>query len=206
MSKDLLAEVFSVAFNDSKKSTVFEAKMNDIPHEIDDVVHKLKDIRFDMEELKKTWEMANMDLAPLDSILEGINSLIKSVYNNGAVLADQNIGSINRESSLKEEDKLEDDPNNSDQDENTDSVDDEDGWKEIKLIDVLNLLKHTENELLERAFKRGVRLVRNKKSDDAIGEIQKVFISPEGNLKIMFKDVNVALYAYVDGGIATQEQ
>lgn len=77
-----------------ESKTLAEATMNDIPHEIDDVVHDLASNRTKMEDLRKTWEAAHFeDLTPLDAIIKGLEELTKLVYDNGALLADQLIGS-----------------------------------------------------------------------------------------------------------------
>lgn len=77
-----------------ESKTLAEATMNDIPHEIDDVVHDLAANRTRMEDLRKTWEAAHFaDLTPLDAIIKGLEELTKLVYDNGALLADQLIGS-----------------------------------------------------------------------------------------------------------------
>lgn len=202
MSNVLLEDIFSVAFEKTvpHKKTITEATMNDIPHEIDDVVHKLKDLRFDMEELIKTWEKANMDLVPLHEILNGINSLIEVVYNNGAKLADQQIGVVSKESALKEVDS---ENNNPDVVDNSDEQNkDKDNWKIIELSDVLDMLKQPEHEMLNRAFKRGVRNVREDRPVGVSGEIETVFISPDENLKIMFKGLAEPIFIYKDGGIS----
>lgn len=202
MSNVLLEDIFSVAFEKTvpHKKTITEATMNDIPHEIDDVVHKLKDLRFDMEELIKTWEKANMDLVPLHEILNGINSLIEVVYNNGAKLADQQIGVVSKESALKEVDS---ENNNPDVVDNSDEQNkDKDNWKIIELSDVLDMLKQPEYEMLNRAFKRGVRNVREDRPVGVSGEIETVFISPDKNLKIMFKGLAEPIFIYKDGGIS----
>ena len=71
-----------------------EAKMSEIPHEIDDVVHGLAQSRVDMEHLRKTWESAGFsDLTPLDDIIKGLVDLTTLVYNKGALLSDQIVGS-----------------------------------------------------------------------------------------------------------------
>lgn len=202
MSNVLLEDIFSVAFEKTvpHKKTIAEATMNDIPHEIDDVVHKLKDLRFDMEELIKTWEKANMDLVPLHEILNGINSLIEVVYNNGAKLADQQIGVVSKESALKEVDSENNNPDvvNNSNEQNKDN----DNWKIIELSDVLDMLKQPEHEMLNRAFKRGVRNVREDRPVGVSGEIETVFISPDENLKIMFKGLAEPIFIYKDGGIS----
>lgn len=77
--------------NDSKALT--EATMNDIPHELDDVVHELAELRTKLEDLHKTWEAAGFaNLAPLDEITKGVEALTKLVYDNASLLADQEIG------------------------------------------------------------------------------------------------------------------
>lgn len=201
MSKVLLEDIFSEAFEKAipHKKTITEATMNDIPHEIDDVVHQLKSIRFDMEELIKTWEKANMDLAPLHEILNGVNSLIEVVYNNGAKLADQQIGVVSKESTLKEVDT--ENANNVEVS-NTKAEDNDDGWVAIELSDVLDMLKLPENELLNRAFKRGIRNVREDRPAGVSGEIETVFISPDNNLKVTFKGLAEPIFIYKDGGIS----
>ena len=56
-----------------ESKTLAEATMNDIPHEIDDVVHDLAANRTRMEDLRKTWEAAHFaDLTPLDAIIKGL--------------------------------------------------------------------------------------------------------------------------------------
>lgn len=73
------------------ESTLTEATMADIPHEIDDQIHTLKDMRFDVEETQKNWDLAGMDTKPMDDITSEINNLISVMYQKGAELADQEI-------------------------------------------------------------------------------------------------------------------
>ena len=73
------------------ESTLTEATMADIPHEIDDQIHTLKDMRFDVEETQKNWNLAGMDTKPMDDITSEINNLISVMYQKGAELADQEI-------------------------------------------------------------------------------------------------------------------
>lgn len=73
------------------ESTLIEATMSDIPHEIDDQIHTLKDMRFDVEETQKNWDLAGMDTKPMDDITSEINNLISVMYQKGAELADQEI-------------------------------------------------------------------------------------------------------------------
>jgi hypothetical protein len=73
------------------ESTLTEATMSDIPHEIDDQIHTLKDMRFDVEETQKNWDLAGMDTKPMDDITSEINKLISVMYQKGAELADQEI-------------------------------------------------------------------------------------------------------------------
>lgn len=83
-------------FVEGSKSDVAltEARMSEIPHEIDDVVHDLAANRKKMEDLRGTWESAGFqDLTPLDDIIKGLVDLTTLVYNKGSLLADQNIGS-----------------------------------------------------------------------------------------------------------------
>ena len=74
-----------------EESTLTEATMSDIPHEIDDQIHTLKDMRFDVEETEKNWKLAGMDTKPMDDIDSEINHLISVMYQKGAELADQEI-------------------------------------------------------------------------------------------------------------------
>lgn len=70
-----------------------EAKMSEIPHEIDNVIHFLAQIRIDMEHLQTTWASAGFsDLTPLAEIIKGVVDLTNFVYMQGALLADQQIG------------------------------------------------------------------------------------------------------------------
>ena len=70
-----------------------EAKMSEIPHEIDSVIHSLAQIRIDMEHLRDTWSAAGFsDLTPLAEIINGVVDLTNFVYMQGALLADQQIG------------------------------------------------------------------------------------------------------------------
>ena len=73
------------------ESTLTEAKMADIPHEIDDQIHTLKDMRFDIEQTQKNWDLAGMDTTPMDDINSEINHLVSVLYQKGAELADQEI-------------------------------------------------------------------------------------------------------------------
>lgn len=83
-----------VVKSNDKNVVLTEAKMSEIPHEIDDVIHSLAQSRIDMEHLRKTWEAAGFqDLTPLDDILKGLSDLTVLVYEKGVMLADQQIGS-----------------------------------------------------------------------------------------------------------------
>lgn len=83
-----------VVQSNDKNVVLTEAKMSEIPHEIDDVIHSLAQSRIDMEHLRKTWEAAGFqDLTPLDDILKGLSDLTALVYDKGVILADQQIGS-----------------------------------------------------------------------------------------------------------------
>jgi len=73
------------------ESTLTEATMADIPHEIDDQIHTLKDMRFDIEQTQKNWDLAGMDTTPMDDITSEINHLVSVLYQKGAELADQEI-------------------------------------------------------------------------------------------------------------------
>lgn len=202
MSKESIEKLLESAFEKviRRGIDIKEATMNDIPHEIDDVVHGLKSMRFDMEEVKKTWLMTDMDLKPLDKIIDGINNLIKLVYDCGAELADQQVSKGNYESeSLLNED----DSGKNEITEPLESKDDEEGWKKISLPEVLELLKRPENDSLNRAFKRVVRSVRNKIEDDNGGDIDEIYISKNNSLKIFFVGQIYPVFAYFDGGIFT---
>lgn len=206
MSNALLEGIFDVAFTKSpslKKEKLTEATMNDIPHEIDDVVHCLKNLRFDMEELHKTWEQAQMDLAPLDNIILGLNSLIKTVYTEGAKLADQKVGVNQRESALVEVGVKEEESNESETslpEENTNGPTDE--WKLMEMTEVMDMLDVPENVYLKKAFKRGAKAVREHRPSDTTGEIKKVFVSPIGNMKLEFDGIEKPIFIYKDGGIS----
>jgi len=90
---------------DKKESTMLEATMNDIPHEIDDQIHTLKDMRFELEQTKKNWNIAGLETQPMDAILQQIDELIASLYQNGAKMADDEVskGSSEEEQTDKEE-------------------------------------------------------------------------------------------------------
>ena len=58
-----------------------EAKMSEIPHEIDSVIHSLAQIRIDMEHLRDTWSAAGFsDLTPLAEIINGVVDLTNFVW------------------------------------------------------------------------------------------------------------------------------
>lgn len=73
------------------ESVMQEAVMNDIPHEIDDQIHTLKDMRFELEQTKKNWDIAGVETQPMDAVLNDIDGLIASLYQNGAKMADDEI-------------------------------------------------------------------------------------------------------------------
>ncbi len=208
MSKELLEGIFNAAFvkTPSLKKSLTEATMNDIPHEIDDVVHCLKQLRFDMEELHKTWEQAQMNLAPLDNIILGLNSLIKTVYSEGAKLADQQVGVDQRESALKEVEVKEDSDNlNQDMTQDlpeSEENNQEDDWKLVEMVEVMDMLDVPENAYLKKAFKRGAKAVREHRPVGTTGEITKVFVSPIGNMKLEFDGMEKPIFVYKDGGIS----
>ncbi len=73
------------------KESITEAVMNDIPHEIDDQIHTLKDMRFELEQTKKNWDIAGVETQPMDAVLNDIDGLIASLYQNGAKMANDEI-------------------------------------------------------------------------------------------------------------------
>ena len=92
---------------DEKESTITEAVMNDIPHEIDDQIHTLKDMRFELEQTKKNWNIAGVETQPMDQVLKDIDGLIASLYQNGAKMADDEIskGSSETEKETEKEEE-----------------------------------------------------------------------------------------------------
>ena len=87
------------------ESTLTEATMSDIPHEIDDQIHTLKDMRFDIEQTQKNWDLAGMDTTPMDDITSEINHLVSVLYQKGAELADQEIAKSISDTDEEEKEK-----------------------------------------------------------------------------------------------------
>ncbi len=89
------------------ESSLTEATMNDIPHEIDDQIHTLKDMRFELEQTKKNWNIAGVETQPMDKILGDIDGLIASLYHNGATMADDELIKDASEGETEKEEKEE---------------------------------------------------------------------------------------------------
>lgn len=93
-----------------KESTLSEATMNDLPHEIDDEIHTLKDVRFDLDQTKLNWDLSGIDTTPLDDILANIDNLVANMYQNGAKMADEELAKSEAEaedSAAEEVDEVE---------------------------------------------------------------------------------------------------
>lgn len=90
---------------EKKESTLTEATMNDIPHEIDDPIHILKDMRFELEQTQRNWDLAGVKTEPMDEILSNIDDLIANLYQNGAKMADDELSKDNSEEPKEDEKK-----------------------------------------------------------------------------------------------------
>lgn len=182
-----------------KKLPISEATMSDIPHEVDDVVHALAQERIRMEDLYRTWETAGFnDLSPLDKIITGLRELTELVYEQGCLLADQQLNVSNSENFLKPEEKPIVATISKEEilPENTEVLEEE---KNISLEECENLCSSPANVNLRRAFKRCVCNYRKNKASEMSGEIDKIILTPKKNLKIFFVGETTPVFAYKDG-------